>query len=122
INKAYTDDAKSPEFKLKYAYGIQGGYTFITPMQDAVSFHTSLNWQGKAYKHFGNIAYFKSIPSVKGGVGFGLGYRYDDAVVPNVEIRYSKAIVSLGYDVNVSPISAAGFRRNGIELAVKFDF
>ena len=122
INKAYTDNAKSSEFKLKYAYGFQGGYTFITALKDDVSFHMSLNWQGKAYKHFGNIAYFKSIPSVNGGVGIGLGYRYDDAVVPSIEIRYSKATIALGYDVNVSPISAAGFRRNGIELAVKFDF
>ena len=51
-----------------------------------------------------------------------MGYRYDDALVPSVELRYDKAIIALGYDVNVSSINAAAVRRNGMELALRFDF
>lgn len=122
INRPFTDDAKTAELKLRPALSVQGGYKYITPENNDCSFYMTLNWQGKAYKHFFNISYFKAIPGVKGGVGLGLGYRYDDAVVPAIEARYANATIALGYDVNVSDINAAGFKRNGIELAVKLDF
>jgi len=61
---------------------------------------------------------------VAGGaaVGIGLGYRYDDAIVPDLELRYQKLIIALLYDVNISTISAAGISRNGVELGLRIDF
>lgn len=122
INKAYTDDLKSDLYRLQYMLSLQGGYKFITPQNDYVAFYVTTNWQGKAIKHFFNISFSKAIPGVDAGVGLGLGYRYEDALVPNVEFRYTKAVISLGYDVNVSAFNPAGFKRNGLELAVKYDF
>jgi hypothetical protein len=55
-------------------------------------------------------------------VGLGLGYRYNDALVPNVELRYQKMMLAILYDVNISTISAAGISRNGVELALRMDF
>ena len=83
-----------------------------------------MNWQGHAYRHFFDLSYVKSLPSVQGGaaIGFGLGYRYDDAIVPNIELRYQKLILGLLYDINISSISAAGITRNGLELALRLDF
>jgi hypothetical protein len=52
----------------------------------------------------------------------GLGYRYNDALVPNVELRYNPVVLSVGYDVNVSDMNTSGFKRNGLELALKLDF
>lgn len=122
INKAYTDEAKSDQYRLQYRLGVQGGYKFITPQNDYCAFYVAMNWQGKAIKHFGNISFSKAIPGMNAGVGLGLGYRYEDALIPNVELRYAKAVLSLGYDMNVSAFNPAGFKRNGIELAAKFDF
>ncbi len=122
INKPYTDNDKTADYQLKQLMSFQGGYRFITDQNDECSFNITLNWQGKAYKHFANVSYFKSIPGITGGVGFGLGYRYDDALVPNIELRYSKATIGLLYDVNISAFNPAGFKRNGMELAVKLDF
>lgn len=122
INRPFTDDAKTGEFRLRQALSVQGGYKYITPENNDCSFYMTLNWQGKAYKHFFNVSYFKAIEGIKGGVGLGLGYRYDDAIVPAVEARYANATIALGYDVNVSDINAAGFKRNGVELAVKLEF
>lgn len=122
INKPYTDDKKTPEYRLNQMLSIQGGYKYITPEGDNCSFNMTLNWQGKAYKHFFNVAYFKAIPNMPAGFGFGLGYRYDDALVPNVDLKYSKVTVGLLYDVNISAFNPAGFKRNGLELAVKLDF
>ena len=123
LNQPYTDKAKSPEFRLKPALGIQGGYKYVTDNSDEVAFYMSMNWQGPAYKHFYNASYVKALPSVPGGaVGFGLGYRYNDALVPNIELRYQKMILGISYDVNISSLSAAGAERNGVELGIRIDY
>ena len=123
LNQPYTDKFKTPEFRLKPATGIQGGYKFLTDGTDEVAFYMSMNWQGPAYKHFFDACYIKTIPSVPGGaVGFGLGYRYDDALIPNIELRYQKLIFGISYDINISSLSAAGAERNGIELGIRIDY
>lgn len=122
INKPYTDELKSNQYRLQQALGVQGGYKYITEQNDYCAVYVSMNWQGKAYKHFFNLSYSKAIPEIDAGVGLGLGYRYEDALVPNIEFRYTSATLSLGYDVNVSDLRTSGFKRNGLELAVKYDF
>jgi type IX secretion system PorP/SprF family membrane protein len=124
INKPYTDQNKTKEFQLRQAIGIQGGYKFATGLDDdEIGFYASMNWQGKAYKHFYNGTWSTPIKQLPGSaVGLGLGYRYEDALVPNVELRYMKLILGIAYDVNVSGISASGIRRNGLEMAIRLDF
>ncbi|HEY8972092.1 MAG TPA: type IX secretion system membrane protein PorP/SprF, partial [Puia sp.] len=124
INKPYSYKIKSDSTRLKMNYGIQGGYRYVTQSDDEVAFYMAMNWQGPAYRHYYNFSYTKSIPGVTGGaaVGLGLGYRYDDALIPNLEIRYQKLIIGILYDINISTISAAGVSRNGLELALKIDF
>lgn len=124
INKPYTDQNKTKEFQLRQAIGIQGGYKFTTGLDDdEIGFYASMNWQGRAYKHFYNGTWSTPIKQLPGSaVGLGLGYRYEDALVPNVELRYMKLILGIAYDVNVSGISASGVRRNGLEMAIRLDF
>jgi hypothetical protein len=123
INQPYTDKYKSPQFRLKPATGIQGGYKFINDDNDEMAFYMSMNWQGPAYKHFFQGTYCKAIPSIAGAaVGLGLGYRYDDAIIPSIEFRYQKLIIGISYDVNISSLSAAGAERNGVELGIRIDY
>ena len=124
VNKPYTDKLKTDSLRLKMGIGVQGGYKYITSTEDEVAFYMIMNWQGGAYRHYFDLSYVKYLSSVQGGaaVGFGLGYRYDDALVPNVELRYQKFIFGLSYDVNISSINAAGLKRNGLELSVRLDF
>jgi hypothetical protein len=124
VNKPYAGKLKSDSLRLKIGISIQGGYKYITSTDDEVAFYMIMSWQGPAYRHFYNLSYVKALPSVQGGaaVGFGLGYRYDDAIVPNIELRYQKLILGLLYDINISSISAAGIKRNGLELALRIDF
>jgi type IX secretion system PorP/SprF family membrane protein len=124
VNKPYTDKLKTDSLRLKVGIGIQGGYKYVTSTDDEVAFYMIMNWQGGAYRHYYDLSYVKYLSSVQGGaaVGFGLGYRYDDALVPNVELRYQKFIFALSYDINISSINAAGVKRNGLELALRIDF
>jgi type IX secretion system PorP/SprF family membrane protein len=124
VNQPYSYKIKSDSTRLRPAIGIQGGYKFTTKTEDEVAFYMSMSWQGPAYRHYYYFSYSKAIPGVPGGaaVGSGLGYRYDDAVVPNIELRYQKLILGILYDINISGITAAGIRRNGMELALRMDF
>jgi type IX secretion system PorP/SprF family membrane protein len=124
VNQPYSYQIKSDSTRLKPAIGVQGGYRYTTKTDDEVAFYMSMSWQGPAYRHYYDFSYTKAIPGVQGGaaVGLGLGYRYNDAIIPNLELRYQKMTLGLLYDVNISTISAAGIARNGIELALKIDF
>jgi type IX secretion system PorP/SprF family membrane protein len=124
VNQPYSYKIKSDSTRIKPGVGIQGGYRFTTKEEDEVGFYMSMSWQGPAYRHYYELIYTKAIPGVAGGaaVGVGLGYRYNDALVPNVELRYQKLTLGILYDVNISTISASGIDRNGVELALKMDF
>jgi type IX secretion system PorP/SprF family membrane protein len=124
VNQPYAYKVKSDSTRLKPIFGIQGGYRFTTKEEDEVGFYMAMNWEGPAYRHYYNLIYTKTIPGVAGGaaIGLGIGYRYNDALVPNVELRYQKLSLGILYDVNISTISASGIARNGIELALKMDF
>jgi hypothetical protein len=124
VNQPYSYKIKADSTRLKMGLGVQGGYRFTTKTDDEVGFYVAMNWQGPAYRHYYNLSYVKAIPGVQGGaaVGLGLGYRYNDALVPDVELRYQKMSLAILYDINISTISAAGIARNGVELALRIDF
>jgi hypothetical protein len=124
VNQPYSYKIKADSTRLKMGIGVQGGYRFTTKTDDEVGFYVAMNWQGPAYRHYYNLSYVKAIPGVQGGaaVGLGLGYRYNDAIVPDVELRYQKMSLAILYDVNISTINAAGIARNGVELALRIDF
>ena len=46
----------------------------------------------------------------------GLFYRYQDAVIPTVKLKYKNLAVGLSYDVNVSSLTPASNSRGGFEL------
>ena len=124
INQPYAYKVKSDSTRMKPNYGFQGGYRFTTKTEDEVGFYASMNWEGPAYRHYFELIYTKAIPDIAGGaaVGVGLGYRYNDALVPNIELRYQKLTLGILYDVNISTISASGIARDGVELALRMDF
>jgi len=124
VNQPYSYRIKSDSTRLKADYGIQGGYKFTTSTDDEVAFCMSMSWQGPAYRHYYDLSYTKAVPELVGGgaVGLGLGYRYNDAVIPHIDLRYQKLVIGIMYDVNISTISASGIARDGVELALKMDF
>lgn len=124
VNQPYAYQIKADSTRLKAGLGVQGGYKFLSKTDDEVAFYMSMTWQGPTYRHYFDVSYTKAIPGVQGGaaVGLGMGYRYNDAIIPNLELRYQKLIIGILYDINISTISAAGISRNGLELSLRMDF
>lgn len=50
----------------------------------------------------------------------GLFMRWNDAVIPVVQLDYKPFSVSLSYDVNISPLAATTNGRGGYELGIKY--
>lgn len=46
----------------------------------------------------------------------GLFYRYNDAIIPTVKLKYKGASFGISYDINISSLTAASNARGGIEL------
>lgn len=123
LNKPYTDVMKLDQYKLPTGYSIQAGYTYFVNETDEMGAHIALNWQGGAYKHFFYGNYLRELDKEQEiKVGLGFGYRFEDAVIPTVEVHYQRMIFNLSYDVNVSSLNSAGVKRNGLELMVKLNF
>ncbi len=103
---------------------MQGGYKFTTATDDEVAFYMSDELAGARLPALFRSGIYEGVPDVAGGaaVGVGLGYRYNDAIIPNIELRYQKMVIGILYDVNISTISASGVARDGVELALKMDF
>lgn len=53
-------------------------------------------------------------------LGIGGFYRYNDAVVPVVRLKYFKTEIGLSYDVNISSLATASRLRGGFELTGTF--
>jgi type IX secretion system PorP/SprF family membrane protein len=53
-------------------------------------------------------------------LGLGAFYRWNDAVIPVVRLRYFKWNVGLSYDVNVSKLKTASQMQGGFELTASF--
>lgn len=54
------------------------------------------------------------------GITFGMLYRWNDAVIPVVQVEESKLMVSVSYDVNVSKLVVASQYRGGLELTLTY--
>jgi len=54
------------------------------------------------------------------GVTIGMLYRWNDAVIPVVQLEVSRLMVSASYDVNVSKLVGASHYRGGVEVTVTY--
>jgi type IX secretion system PorP/SprF family membrane protein len=54
------------------------------------------------------------------GITIGMLYRWNDAVIPVVQLEESKLAVSVSYDVNVSKLVVASQYRGGLELTLTY--
>lgn len=53
-------------------------------------------------------------------ITFGVLYRWDDAVIPVLQLQLTKFIIGTSYDVNVSKLNVASQYRGGFELTLSY--
>ncbi len=109
-------------YHLRPTLGLQAGCTF-GENQTKYSFSGISNWKAQAFETLVAAGIKQELGNKNlSHVGFGLAYRLRDAFIPSVNVGVSQTQLSLFYDINVSGISAAGFKRNAFEIGLKHTF
>jgi len=107
------------EYRLPVTVGFQGGYKKISG-NDSYGLDVFTNFKAKAYEHIATVFYDYTfdVTDFEGAVGLNLSYRYNDAIIPGMQIRANKTIFSFNYDI-IAGGSKAGVSRTGFELGVR---
>ncbi len=122
INRPFTDEFKTQKYRLAPTFGMQTGLSVRNNM-DEFSVFGIMNWKAEAHEYLIGARVSKQLDegSEKGdgtSLGAGISLRVRDAIIPNLQLRFENTTLTFHYDVNVSGLKAAGYTRNGFELAI----
>jgi type IX secretion system PorP/SprF family membrane protein len=110
------------EYRLPVTTGFQGGYKKIAG-NDSYGVDVFTNFKAKAYEHVGTVYYNYTfdVADFQGSVGANLSYRYNDAIVPGIQMRVNKTAFSFNYDISTGSKNS-GISRTGFELGIRHVF
>lgn len=125
INRPFTDENKTTSYRLAPTAGMQAGLT-VKNNEDKIGIYAIANWKAQAYEYLIGARVTKNLNMNDGAsadaeqssIGFGVGFRLRDAIIPNVQLKLNKTTISFHYDMNISGLKASGYSRQGIELAL----
>jgi hypothetical protein len=122
INRPFTDEQKTVQYRLAPTLGAQAGLTVKNDNQQ-IGVYAIANWKAEAYEYLLGARLSKTIDQAKGkndgsSIGVGLALRMRDAVIPNVQLKLNKTTIGVHYDMNISGLRASGYSRQGFEVAI----
>lgn len=118
-NRPVTNNGEAVEYRLPMTVGAQFSYGHAVSDEGKLTVYGVLNWKAKAYEHLAALLYMHELKEYNKAVGVGVGYRYKDAIIPNIELRIAKTTFGFHYDYNISGMRASGFSRESFEFGVK---
>jgi type IX secretion system PorP/SprF family membrane protein len=123
LNKPFTDQIHSSTFRLPMNNGIQFGYSTWVTNDDAIGGYGIFTWQGGAYEHLIGALYTRNLDEkANSALLLGVGYRVNDAVIPNVGLKMGKNRFQLYYEINVSSIASSNYSRTAFEFSYLVNF
>ena len=122
LNRPFTDELKTKEFRLKPTFGVQAGITVKNELNQ-FGVYGITNWKAEAAEYLIGARVQHSLDEPSKGyegsaIGVGFAFRVRDAVIPNLQLQLNKTTIGIHYDINISGLSAAGFSRQGVELMI----
>lgn len=113
-------------YRQKMRATINGGLAFLINDFDYLKFYADVMFQSTQREYMIGALYKKrlDIDTEVEDEGFcltaGLLYRYNDAVIPVINIQAGKWAIGMSYDANVSRLTYASKMRGGIEFTLKY--
>jgi len=119
LNRPFTDEQKSNAYRLAPTVGMQAGIT-VKNEDNQIGVYGIANLKAKAYEYLVGARFTKMIDDGGDGtsIGMGLALRLNDAVIPNLQLKLNKTTIGFHYDMNISGLKAAGYSRQGFEVAL----
>ena len=122
INRPFTDEQKTDEYRLAPTAGVQAGLT-VKNDNDQIGVYGIANLKAQAYEYLVGAMFRKRIDGKEktdaSSLGIGLALRLNDAVIPNLQLKLKKTSLGFHYDMNISGLRAAGYSRQGFEVSMK---
>jgi hypothetical protein len=122
LNRPFTDEQKTNDFRLRQTLGVQAGFTVKNELNQ-FGVYGITNWKAEASEYLIGAKVQHSLDQPSKGyegsaIGIGFAFRVRDAVIPNLQLKLNRTTIAIHYDVNISGLSAAGYSRQGVELMI----
>lgn len=123
LNRPFTDEQKTAQFRLAPTFGLQAGYTVKNDLNQ-IGIYSITNWKAEAAEYLFGARFTRVLDAPTSekfegsSLGFGVAFRVRDAVIPNVQLKLNKTTIGFHYDINISGLRAAGYSRQGFELVL----
>lgn len=109
--------------RLPSNFGIQGGYTFPISNSSEISGYGNFTWQTNMNEHFIGTRYIRHFgDSTDNAFSLGVGYRFGNALVPQVGIQIGRSKLLFYYELAVSKFPSSNYRRKAYEISFTQDF
>ena len=121
FNKPYTEWDRAE--RMPASTGIQAGYTTIVTEKDAIGAYGNFVWQSRVNEQLVGLRYSRSFgDSTNNKVSLGLGYRNDDALIPNIDLKLAGNYFSVYYEFALHGLKSGNYRRRAFEISYKINF
>ena len=119
INRPQANLKGSEEYKLPATAGFQAGYR-KTVGNDSYGTDVFTNFKAGAYEHVGSVYYNYVFDATDfdGSIGASVAYRYQDAIIPGLQMQMKKTILAFNYDMAVGK-KKSGINRVAFEIGLK---
>lgn len=113
-------------YQQKVRGTINGGLSFLVNEADYLKFYADAMFQGGQQEYVVGALYKKRIDTDTEvedegfNITAGLLYRYNDAVIPVVNVQSGRWAIGFSYDANVSRLTSASKMRGGLEFTLKY--
>lgn len=116
FNQPYTEWTRST--RLSKNVGIQAGYATALANEDALSTYGIFNWHGGTHERLIGALYTRNLDdSAKNSFLLGAGYRFRDALIPNVGLKFGANRIGFYYEFNFLSSSSDNYNRKAFEFS-----
>ena len=116
FNQPYTEWTHST--RLAKNIGIQAGYATDLTNEDVLSGYGIFDWHSDIHEQLIGALYTRNLDdSAKNSFLLGAGYRFHDALIPNVGLKFGANRIVFYYEFNFFPGSSSNYNRRAFEFS-----
>ena len=124
LNRPENSFYQTPDEQLSAKMVVSAGFRFIIDEQSYFTLMGDYSKQGGAQEIIAGGLYSYKLGELaedpKYIVNFGAYMRWQDAIIPVVQLDMMPLSIALSYDVNISPLETVSQGRGGVEISISY--
>jgi hypothetical protein len=120
FNHPYTEWGRTT--RLPSTNGVQFGYKAAISSSIDIWGYGNASWQTGLNEQFIGVRFIRHFnDSTNNTLGFGVGYRAYDALVPEVSFQMGNSRLALYYEINVASLPEGDYRKRAFEISYRYN-